>query len=262
MLKSDLFVILSILTIYVPVMNAQRVSLHSHNDYLRQYPFWEAYIAGCSSIEADVILRNDTLYVAHGSSEIKTDYTFENLYVKPLSVIYDKHCPWNDLPEERLQFLVDIKSESISTLRKLMEILSHYPQYFNPTVNPYAVRIVISGNRPDYHQIHSFPEYVYYDLRKPEEVSLYQKQSGLISRNFADFSTCKGTAAPDNNEIQKLETFVKSCHALNMPVRFWNAPDNENAYGFLMKLGVDLINTDRPLQAASFLSCKNENTVK
>ena len=33
------------------------VLLHSHNDYNRTVPFWEAYSQHCGSIEADVFLE-------------------------------------------------------------------------------------------------------------------------------------------------------------------------------------------------------------
>ena len=39
--------------------------IHSHNDYAQELPFWYAYSSGASSIEADIFLRNNELYVAH-----------------------------------------------------------------------------------------------------------------------------------------------------------------------------------------------------
>ena len=32
---------------------------HSHNDYLQPVPFWDAFSAGCASIEVDVILQDE-----------------------------------------------------------------------------------------------------------------------------------------------------------------------------------------------------------
>ena len=43
----------------------QPVILHSHNDYVRTAPFWEAYSQHCGSIEADVFLYEGRLLVGH-----------------------------------------------------------------------------------------------------------------------------------------------------------------------------------------------------
>ena len=46
--------------------------IHAHNDYLNDVPFFEAYINGAASIEMDIHLYNDELYVAHDFDEIKS----------------------------------------------------------------------------------------------------------------------------------------------------------------------------------------------
>lgn len=57
---------------------------HSHNDYLQPQPFYTAYANRFASIEIDVFLKNDSLYVAHEEKEIKAGHTIQNLYLKPL----------------------------------------------------------------------------------------------------------------------------------------------------------------------------------
>jgi alkaline phosphatase len=54
----------------LPIL-CQEIKIHSHNDYLRNAPFWEAYANNAASIEADVILEGNTLYVAHEKESIK-----------------------------------------------------------------------------------------------------------------------------------------------------------------------------------------------
>ena len=44
---------------------------HSHNDYENVAPFELAYSKGFGSIEADIFLQNDTLFVGHDLQEIK-----------------------------------------------------------------------------------------------------------------------------------------------------------------------------------------------
>jgi|TARA_B110000444_G_scaffold57844_1_gene53876 alkaline phosphatase len=51
--------------------------IHSHNDYMRDVPFWEAYANKASSIEVDIVLKNDTLFVAHEAESINSKKTLK-----------------------------------------------------------------------------------------------------------------------------------------------------------------------------------------
>jgi hypothetical protein len=73
---------------------------HSHNDYWRKVPLYEAISAGCIGIEADLWLTNLTnltnltiynneLYVGHDRLSLRPDRTFTNLYIKPLLEILE-----------------------------------------------------------------------------------------------------------------------------------------------------------------------------
>ena len=45
-------------------------------------PFWTAYKNGLNSIEIDLFLKNDSLYVTHSESEMDiADRTIEHLYL-------------------------------------------------------------------------------------------------------------------------------------------------------------------------------------
>jgi alkaline phosphatase len=58
---------------------------HSHNDYMQEIPFWQAYYANFGSIEADVFLVKGKLWVAHTEKELSSDRTLENLYLDNIS---------------------------------------------------------------------------------------------------------------------------------------------------------------------------------
>lgn len=85
--------------------------IHSHNDYYQKIPFWQAYSCGLNSIEIDVFLKNDSLFVAHSASEIIRNRDIESLYLKPLQNALELGFR-SDLP---LQLLIDIKSNAKST---------------------------------------------------------------------------------------------------------------------------------------------------
>ena len=51
--------------VFAATAAAQRpIAYHSHNDYDRTVPFYEAYSQHCTSIEADVFLQDGEILVA------------------------------------------------------------------------------------------------------------------------------------------------------------------------------------------------------
>src|SRR5580704_15742081 len=113
-------------------LDAQPVSYsvanaHSHNDYENPIPFFTAYEAGFGSIEADIFLVGDQLYVAHDTIELKTHRTLRQYYLDPLieAVRKNKGHAFAD-SNAVLQMLIDIKTDSIHTLDALIEVLRNF----------------------------------------------------------------------------------------------------------------------------------------
>ena len=70
------------------------IPCHSHNDYERRVPLYEALQAGCISIEADVWLRDDDLLVGHTLSSLTAARTLQSLYLEPLlSILARQNAP-------------------------------------------------------------------------------------------------------------------------------------------------------------------------
>ena len=82
MKKLLLFSILCCLGNIIFAQNYTLKNAHSHNDYEQKVPFWYALGAGVSSIEADVFLVNNQLYVSHEEKDIQKSRTFESLYLE------------------------------------------------------------------------------------------------------------------------------------------------------------------------------------
>src|SRR6185312_16327164 len=111
---------------------------HSHNDYEQPVPFYAAWHEGFGSIEADIFLYNNELLVAHDARQLSAHHTLEDLYLKPLQACIEKNS------EHRLQLMIDIKTDGVTTLQQLVLLLQKYPLLTSAS----SLKIVISGNRP------------------------------------------------------------------------------------------------------------------
>ncbi len=94
-----IFLILSLNLFSIKVFAQQRkytvANGHAHNDYNHPVPFYTAYNAGFGSIEADIILKNDQLYVAHDTIDINPKRTLQSLYLDPMHLV-NRALPKNE----------------------------------------------------------------------------------------------------------------------------------------------------------------------
>jgi len=235
------------------VASAQGIStnykLHSHNDYLQTVPFWEAYANGMESIEADILLMDDELYVAHERESIVANRTLASLYLDPIRKAFELKLG----TENTFQLLIDIKTEPYATMKKLEEVLASYEDILSAKNHPAKVQVVISGNRPQPGEYDNYPEYIQFDYQSVTEISdLPLNKIALISLNFRKYSTWDGKGAMDALELEKIKKTIAVAKTLEKPIRFWATPDTPTAWKILTELGVDFINTDQPYKARSY----------
>lgn len=153
------------------------VRCHSHNDYGRNAPLFDAIAAGCPSVEADVWHQYHDLHVGHRQFQLHADRTLRTLYLDPLiemiekqnvlqscDLIDDCSASWspgqpiagvfNSDPSQPLVLLIDFKSSAEPTWRELQAQLMplrerNLTTYFNGTdVVRGPVVIVATGNAP------------------------------------------------------------------------------------------------------------------
>ncbi len=227
---------------------------HSHNDYLQNEPFYLAHQYGFGSIEADVFLIEGELYVAHEKEEISFDRTFRKLYLEPILEQFKQNNGHVYPDKERLQLLIDLKSEGEPTLRALEKILKPYRHYFNLKDNSNAVQIVISGNMPIPGRFHLFDEVFYFDGRSSNHYSDKQlERVPIFSAPLNSFTKWDGVGEAPEADYKKVKSFVDSVHRLEKKVRFWGTPDTRPLWQSFLKMGVDYINTDSPAELTLFL---------
>ena len=225
-----------------------KLGIHSHNDYEQDIPFWTAYKNGLNSIEIDLFLKNDSLYVTHSESEIIADRTIEHLYLNSLSKVASSQLGI----KKKLQILIDIKSESHTTLNRLIKTLNYYPEI----IDKENISIVISGNRPIPKKYVDYPDFIYFDyqsLYSLENEKIWNKIA-LISLNFKKYSSWNGVEDMSVEDFKKLDSLVKLAHYYKKPLRFWGTPDNKIAWEVFKELGVDYINTDKPIQVSTYFN--------
>ena len=225
---------------------------HAHNDYIHPVPFYPPYHAGFGSIEADIFLRNNELYVAHDTTQIQSHRTLEKLYLAPLNELIgsNKGFVFSDT-SKNLMLLIDLKTAALPTLDKLIQVLKKYPALTSCA----SLHIVITGGQPPPVSFATYPSWISFDgqLDKNYTPEAFQKVA-LFSDNFRNYSKWNGKGVPVAADYQKLKAAVSRSHALNKPIRFWASPDGLNAWYTLMRLDVDYINTDKIFEITSFMN--------
>jgi alkaline phosphatase len=231
------------------------LNAHSHNDYENTPPFWLAYNNHFGSIEADIWAVKDELIVSHYEKDIISSRTLDSLYIQPIVRIYRQNGgrAWKDNPGT-FQLLIDLKTPVEPTLSLLIQKLILYPEVFNPHMNKNAVRIVITGNRPDPGKFVNYPAFVFFDGNVALEYDNDQlKRIALYSENFRNYSAWNGEGEIIEKEKVRLDGIIDSVHSLKKKIRFWNAPDGANSWNTFMKMKIDFINTDHIRELADHL---------
>lgn len=150
------------------IHDASPVPVHSHNDYERDIPLFEALGSGCISVEADVHLQDGDLLVGHTASTLRDGSNLTSMYLEPLQrMVMAQNMnanltvsdgPWRGLfnraPQQTIVLLVDIKTSGPETFHKLHTLLQplrelDYLTYWNGSVRIMRpLTIVASGNAP------------------------------------------------------------------------------------------------------------------
>ncbi|MDX2247704.1 MAG: endonuclease/exonuclease/phosphatase family protein [Bacteroidia bacterium] len=231
---------------------------HSHNDYERSRPLWTALENGCTSVEADIWLIDDKLYVSHNRPMITPKSpTLESLYLDPLARHVTENHGWIFPGYNRpVQLLVDIKNEGEATYEKLREVLKNYDYLLKPYGNRSALlQIVISGERPMAAILADSSRRVGLDGRPEDMGESYEAAiMPLISQRYSVVTSWKGKDVIPDAEMGALKTLADQAHRQGKKIRLWATPDDENVWKVLLEAGVDYINTDDPERLKKFLS--------
>lgn len=243
-------------------LNAQHsVIIHSHNDYLQTVPFYQAYSQMLDSYEADVFYDRNTqrIMVAHELSSVLPQNTLDSLYILPIVHQFTKNKgrAWQN-SDKTFYLLIDIKADTDSVIPAVLKMTAKYPAVFQSAVNPYAVKIVFTGEIPKPADFDRFPAHILFDGNLNENYTKEQlRRIAFFSDAFQRYSVWNGKGSIVPAEKEKLLNAINKAHGLDKMIRFWGSPDNMNTWQTFRNMGVDIINTDHPEKCAGFF--KNED---
>lgn len=223
-------------------------SAHSHNDYNQTDPFNLAYNRGFESIEADIFLSNNVLFVAHDKDKIAQSRTLSNLYLRPLEKVLSRDTC------RKVTLLIDVKEDYHAILPELLIELKPLLKFVEGSEVAKRLTILISGNRPPPEEFENYPKYIEFDEDLLHTYTASQlKRIGQVSLQYTNYSAWKGIGPIPEHEATALQTLINAVHALGKPIRFWDAPDNAAGWTELIKLHADVIGTDNIDALSSFL---------
>jgi hypothetical protein len=209
---------------------------------------------GFTSVEADIHLVDDDLFVAHNSVEINPERTLRSLYLEPLSrrIARNGGRVYPNGPQFTL--FIDIKTEAVATYNVLSEMLAEYKSIFTTFDSngrtDKAVIAVVSGNRPRKLMESQKIRYAGCDGRLEDlESDATAMLIPVISDNWTRHFLYNGNCPMPAEERQKLKKIVETAHQKGQRVRFWATPDKpsparQTLWLELLSNGVDLLNTD------------------
>jgi alkaline phosphatase len=225
-------------------------SIFAHNDYTKPIPLQVAFQYEVGYIEVDVFLRGDDLVVAHTRLEINQTKTIDKIYLEPLAkLIADRAFIYPD-STKKLILMVDMKTSGEATLNALVNTLQKYPSLLSCK----NFSLAVSGEVPPPSVWKNYPDFIHFDGRPTISYTDDElKRISLISANFKDYSNWNGKGELNKRDIKKITEVVNSAHLKGKPFRFWATPDTETAWSELIKLNVDILNTDDVTGLATFL---------
>ncbi|KAF2191142.1 hypothetical protein K469DRAFT_556725 [Zopfia rhizophila CBS 207.26] len=251
-------------------------SCHSHNDYWRSVPTYEALAAGCVGIEADIWLTDDNeLLVSHAWKSTKRERTLRSLYLDPLTNIFENRNVstasaenkevgvFDADPNASVVLLIDFKNDGhkiwpilLSQLQPLRE--KGWLTYFNGTkVVPGPLTVVGTGNTPfELVQANNTNRYVFFDaplndISNPSytvENSYYAsvQMSKAIGRIWFNRLTA--------GQVDTLKKQIKAAADKGLKSRYWDTPSwpislRDKVWFTLTENDVGMLNVDDLISA-------------
>jgi hypothetical protein len=256
-------------------------AIHSHNDYWRPVPFYSALAVGAVSVEADVWLYNDTLYVGHERSALTPSRTLDSLYIQPIlkviraqnpnstfAPVNSKNGVFDTSSGQTLYLWIDLKTDGVQTLAYVVRALQPLRDagclttYDGKTVTSGPVTVIGTGNTPRDRVQGVAPRDYFWDapiagLDTAELQNITSDVSPIASGSFQSiFGDVRNTTL-NATQRETLESQVRVARSRGIGVRYWETPGwpigtRNSMWRTLWDNGVTLVNVDDLAAAANF----------
>ncbi|KAH9082086.1 hypothetical protein EDB83DRAFT_2539522 [Lactarius deliciosus] len=249
--------------------------------YWRDVPLLTALSFGVSSVEADVWLVNETLYVGHEVAALTPNRTFDTLYVRPLLKVLAAQNPktpftvnqtvpngvFDTSPSTPLQLFVDIKTNGTEALPFILNALQplrsagYLTTSSNGTLTTSVVTVIGTGNSPLDGVKALEPRDYFFDapLTQLNDTTLNTTWdatlSPVASTDYGAAVGWSGLTTISDAQRNIITTLVNDAHSRGIKARFWDTPGwpiiaRNSVWRELLNDGADWLNAD-DLEAAA-----------
>jgi hypothetical protein len=245
--------------------NVKPLQCHSHNDYWRRMPLFEALHYGCTSVEADIWLMDmpgsgeDDLYIGHSLPSLLPKRTLRKLYIDPLMRILDAKNDNNtaagfngvfeSAPNQALVLLVDLKNDPhlafdlLSSQLGPLRSRGYLTYHDGARLVPGPLTIVATGSTP-YSSILS-QNATHHDIFFDAPLGdLTASAPATTTHHSVDYNTVTSLYAsnslrrvlnhpfpflfpssPSQSQLERIRSATRAAHARGLRVRWWDTPD-------------------------------------
>lgn len=252
------------------------IPCHSHNDYWRHTPLFDAISVGCTSVEADIWVAgrnaqagNSTeLYVGHSAKSLRAARTLRAMYLDPLMYIFDQLNNnekeyagiFETNPNTTLVLLLDFKdSPSKTNIWDLVQThlepfrQKGYLTHWNITSSSRVTRpltIVATGDA-SFDQIrNSSTKDIFFDAPLSNLDSAYNQSNSYYASVSLKKGVGRGALFPlTSGQRQTVAKQANDAKQLGLISRYWSTPSwpvnvRNTVWEQLLGEGVGVLNVD------------------
>lgn len=228
-------------------LSAPPLPAYSHNDYANSRPLKDALTLGYRGIEADLLLAEGELVVAHERRSVRRGRTLELLYLRPLEQLIEQ-CGRGWLGSQPFLLNIELKEASRAAYNHLLETLRRYPALFEPGELALApVEVLLVGWHPKPAELaDELPNYIrlqqYVSDPRASSEHYGNELIRLISLNYGKTIRWNGQGPPPTSLGDWLAT-ARRARAMGPGrlIRVFNVPVDTAVYRRLLEGGVDLL---------------------
>ncbi|WP_185282994.1 hypothetical protein [Hymenobacter sp. NBH84] len=195
---------------------------HSHNDYWRPHPLFDALQLGFKSVEADVFLIDSTLQVGHERAALHPSRTLQSLYLDPLRQLNGQ---FYTKPAE-LWLYVDFKNDGPATYARLHQILSRYRNMLSTPQQPRpsGVRVILTGGYPRQQILADPNRLVFLDGQLTDLQPELAANIPAVNGNWKKTFQWDGVGPMPAAEAARLRQLNNHAVRSGQKIRFWDLP--------------------------------------